>query len=81
MKNKKDNIEFLNDILNILQDIFLDNTLEEINNVKSFDDEGLTKEESEFILAKLRTAQYIGDEFEMFYTIFRKIGQHIKTLK
>ncbi len=43
--------------------------------------EGLTEEESEFILAKLRTATYKGDEFEMFYTIFRKIGQHIKSLK
>ena len=43
--------------------------------------EGLTKHESEFILAKLRTATYRGDEFEMFYTIFRKIGEHIKTLK
>lgn len=41
----------------------------------------LTKEESEFILAKLRTAKYTGDEFEMFYTIFRKIGNHIKTRK
>ena len=29
--NKKNNIEFLNDISNILQDIFLNNTLEEIN--------------------------------------------------
>jgi len=43
--------------------------------------EGLTKEESEFILAKLRSATYKGEEFEMFYTIFRKIGEHIKTLK
>ena len=43
--------------------------------------EGLTKKESEFILAKLRTATYKGEEFEMFYTIFRKIGQHIKTVK
>ena len=43
--------------------------------------EGLTQQESEFILAKLRTATYKGDEFEMFYTIFRKIGEHIKTLK
>lgn len=43
--------------------------------------EGLTKEESEFILAKLRLATYKGEEFEMFYTIFRKIGQHINTLK
>ena len=43
--------------------------------------EDLTEEESEFILAKLRSATYKGDEFEMFYTIFRKIGQHIKSLK
>lgn len=43
--------------------------------------EGLTKEESEFLLAKLRTAKYIGEEFEMFYAIFRKIGEHIKTFK
>lgn len=45
------------------------------------DTEGLTKQESEFILAKLRLATYKGDEFEMFYTIFRKIGEHIKTIK
>ena len=43
--------------------------------------EGLTKIESEFILTKLRTADYKGEEFEMFYTIFRKIGEHINTLK
>lgn len=43
--------------------------------------EGLTKQESEFILAKLRLATYKGEEFEMFYTIFKKIGQHIKTLE
>jgi hypothetical protein len=45
------------------------------------EEEGLTKEESEFILAKLRLATYKGDEFEMFYTVFKKIGEHIKTLK
>lgn len=43
--------------------------------------EGLTKQESEFILNKLRTATYVGEEFEMFYNIFKKIGQHIKTLE
>ena len=45
------------------------------------EEEGLTKQEAEFILAKLRLATYKGEEFEMFYTIYRKIGQHIKTLK
>lgn len=43
--------------------------------------EGLTKQESEFILTKLRSATYKGDEFEIFYTVFKKIGEHIKTLK
>lgn len=45
------------------------------------EEEDLTKQEAEFILAKLRLATYKGEEFEMFYTIYRKIGQHIKTLK
>lgn len=48
---------------------------------KQKEEEGLTREESEFILAKLRLATYKGEEFEMFYTVFRKIGEHIKTLK
>ena len=42
---------------------------------------GLTKTESEFVLAKLRLATYKGEEFEMFYGIFRKIGEHIKSIK
>lgn len=45
------------------------------------EEEGLTKQEAEFILAKLRLATYKGEEFEMFYTIYRKVGQHIKTIK
>lgn len=44
-------------------------------------EEGLTEKEAEFILAKLRTATFIGEEFEMFYTVFRKITQHIKSKK
>ena len=38
MKNKNNNLKILEEISNILQDIFLDNTLEEINNAKSFDE-------------------------------------------
>lgn len=48
---------------------------------KGEDDHGLTKKEAEFILAKLRTATFRGDEFEMFFTVFKKITEHIKTLK
>jgi len=52
-----------------------------IDKLKPKQAQSLSKIESEFILAKLRTATYTGEEFEMFYTIFKKIGQHIKTLK
>jgi len=38
LNNKKNNIDVLKDISNILEDIFLDNTLEQINNAKSFDE-------------------------------------------
>lgn len=41
----------------------------------------LTKLESEFILTKLRTATFKGEEFEMFYTVFKKIAQHIKSIE
>jgi len=48
---------------------------------KGEDDHGLTKREAEFILAKLRTATFKGDEFEMFFTVFKKITEHIKSFK
>ena len=38
MKDSKKNLEVLEEISNILQDIFLENTLEEIINAKSFDE-------------------------------------------
>ncbi len=38
MKNNKNNLEVLADISDILQDIFLENTLEEIIDAKSFDE-------------------------------------------
>jgi hypothetical protein len=52
-----------------------------IDKIKPRQNEGLTKIESEFLLAKLRTATFRGDEFEMFYTVFKKISQHIETIK
>ena len=48
---------------------------------KGQEDQSLTKKEAEFILAKLRTATFKGHEFEMFFTVFKKITEHIKTLK
>jgi hypothetical protein len=32
-----------------------------------------SKQEVEFLLAKLRTATYRGDEFEMFYNVWVKL--------
>ena len=34
----KNNLKIIKEILNILQDVFLENTLEEIKNAKSFDE-------------------------------------------
>jgi hypothetical protein len=55
-----------------------------VNKVKASkkeEDEALTKQESEFILTKLRSATYKGEEFEMFYKVYRKIAKHIDSLK
>lgn len=48
---------------------------------KKDDSEKLSKEESEFILKKMRLSTYTGEEFEMFYKVFKKISEHIKTIK
>lgn len=40
--------------------------------------EDLTKEEAKFILGKLRAAPYVGEEFEMFYTVFKKISKFVE---
>ena len=40
-----------------------------------------TKKELDFILAKLRTAQYRGDEFEMFYNVWVKVNNNIDSIK
>ena len=44
-------------------------------------DEQLTAKEIEFILAKLRTADYKGNDFEMFYTVFKKLTDALDNLK
>ena len=37
----------------------------------------LSKEELKFILAKLRTAEYKGTEFEMFYNVYTKVQDRL----
>lgn len=39
---------------------------------------GFTKKEIEFLLAKLRTATYKGDEFEAFYNIWVKLTNELE---
>ena len=41
----------------------------------------LSIQDCEFILAKLRSASYKGDEFEQFYLVFKKITEIIEKLK
>jgi len=40
-----------------------------------------TQKELEFLLAKLRSATYKGDEFEMFYNVWVKINNNLDSLK
>jgi len=37
----------------------------------------LTRAEIEFVLVKLRDAQYKGSEFEMFFNVFNKLTNQI----
>lgn len=41
----------------------------------------LSKEELEFILLKLRNANYTGHEFEMFYKVWVKLAGKLKKLE
>lgn len=43
--------------------------------------EDLSVKELEFLLAKLRSATYIGSEFELFYKVWVKISDKIDSLK
>lgn len=38
----------------------------------------LTRGEIEFVLTKLRTADYRGTEFEMFFNVFNKLSQELQ---
>lgn len=41
-------------------------------------DSDLTVQDCEFILTKLRSASYKGDEFEQFYIVFKKVTEIIE---
>jgi hypothetical protein len=46
--------------------------------VKSEAQLGFSKKEIEFLLAKLRTATYKGEEFEAFYNIWVKLSNELE---
>lgn len=44
-------------------------------------DEQLTVRELEFILAKLRTAEFKGSDFEMYFNVLKKLTDALDNLK
>lgn len=55
--------------------------LDKMKSPKTNGSPDLTKRELEFLLAKLRSATYRGDEFETFYNIWVKISNKIDSFK
>jgi len=43
--------------------------------------EGLSKQDLEFVLQKLRESNYKGHEFEHFYKVWTILTNHLKTIK
>ncbi len=44
---------------------------------KTQDNNKLSKDEIEFLLSKMKTAQYSGAEFEQFYSIYKKLSNQL----
>lgn len=51
-----------------------------VSKQKQVKSEELNKKELEFLLAKLRSANYRGDEFEIYFSIVKKISDSLKLL-
>lgn len=49
-----------------------------VSKQKQLKSEELTKQELEFLLAKLRSANYKGEEFEIYFSIIKKISDSLK---
>jgi len=52
-----------------------------VSKSKQVQSEELTKKELEFLLSKLRTANYRGDEFETYFSIIKKVSDTLKILE
>ena len=55
--------------------------IDKVSKDRATKDVNLSIEECEFILAKLRSAKYTGDEFEQFYIVFKKVTEYIEKQK
>ena len=52
-----------------------------VNKQKTRSLEGLERKDVEFILNKLRSAQYTGNEFEHFYKVYTTLTNYLKIFK
>lgn len=48
------------------------------SNTESKKNNELTKKEIQFLLSKMKTAQFIGAEFEQFFSIFTKLSKQLE---
>jgi hypothetical protein len=48
------------------------------SNTESKKNNELTKKEIQFLLSKMKTAQFVGAEFEQFYSIFTKLSNQLE---
>ena len=55
--------------------------IDKVSKDRATKDVNLSIEECEFILTKLRSAKYTGDEFEQFYIVFKKVTEYIEKQK
>jgi hypothetical protein len=51
-----------------------------VSKSKQVQSQELTKQELEFLLAKLRSANYKGDEFEIYFSIVKKVSDSLKLM-
>ena len=48
------------------------------SNIESEKNNELTKKEIQFLLNKMKTAQFIGAEFEQFFSVFTKLSKQLE---
>ena len=51
-----------------------------VSKTKQVQSQELTKQEQKFLLAKLRSANYKGDEFEIYFSIVKKVSDSLKLM-